>query len=294
MSGKRISLVLGSGGARGLAHIGVIDCLRQRGYEIRYIAGSSMGALVGGIYAAGKLDVYAGWVRQFHRSDVLRLLDWSFSHGAIFKGDRIISAMKDLLGEHNIEDLPIGFTAVATDLTNEREVWLNHGPLFDAIRASMAMPLVFAPVRRQDRLLVDGALMNPVPIAPTLNDDTELTAVVNLNGPAEHLPQLPQAAVVTGHAGKNYRAAITAFIDSLLPNHREDGHPEPPGALDLLVQSIEAMQTQITRFKLAGYSPRVVIEIPRNLCGFFDFHLAGELMEFGRRRAEEVLDRAGL
>lgn len=291
MAGKRISLVLGSGGARGLAHIGVIRCLEERGYDIRCIAGSSMGALVGGIYAAGRLDTYAEWVQQLERGDVLRLLDWSFSRASLFKGERIIGVLEDLIGSRNIEDLPIRFTAVAADLMNEREVWLKHGPLFDAIRASIAIPAVFAPVEHDGRLLVDGSLVNPVPIAPTLNDDTELTVAVLLNGP-------PDDSIADGAAepvrveppSGGYRAAIGRFLESIFESDPDPAPEREPTALDLIMRSMDAMQAQIGRLKLAAYSPDVIIEIPRNACGFFDFHRAREMIACGRRRAAVGLD----
>ena len=151
---KTVSLVLGSGGARGLAHIGVIKWLRAHGYEIKSIAGTSIGALVGGIYAAGRLDVYADWVQALDKRDVLRLLDISFQPAGLIKGDRIINVMRELIGEFEIEALPISYTAVATDLDTGREVWLSSGLLFDAIRASIAIPTVFTPHIIQDRTLV--------------------------------------------------------------------------------------------------------------------------------------------
>ena len=146
MTGKTVSLVLGSGGARGLAHIGIIQWLEERGYEIESIAGSSMGALVGGIHAIGELDAYTHWVKALRQIDVLRLLDFSFQKSGLIKGDRVISVLKELTGDRNIEELPISFTAVATNVNDQREVWLNHGSLFDAIRASIAIPTIFTPV----------------------------------------------------------------------------------------------------------------------------------------------------
>ena len=131
MSNKtKISLVLGSGAARGLAHIGVIRCLEERGYEIRYISGSSMGAVIGGIYAAGELDVYTEWVSALKRRNVIRLLGISFSKKSIFRGEKIINVLNEMIGDRNIEDLPIGYTAVATDIIEQREVWLTQGSLF--------------------------------------------------------------------------------------------------------------------------------------------------------------------
>jgi len=292
MERKRVSLVLGSGGARGLAHIGVIECLEARGYDIRYISGASMGALVGGIYAAGKLNVYRDWVCELDRSDVVRLLDWSFSRSSIFKGDRIVDVMRDLIGDCDIKDLSIGFTAVATDLATGREVWLNEGSLFAAIRASIAIPAVFAPVEREGRILADGGLVNPVPIAPTLNDDTDLTIAVNLSGPAEQMSREPPRP--SEKQGESiYRAAINRFIDSLfLAASRDHDIHEIPSAMEVMARSLDTMQAQIARFRTAAYNPHVVINIPRNICTLFEFHRARELIEFGRERAGEALDRA--
>src|SRR5256885_1543479 len=185
-----VSLVLGSGGARGLAHIGVIQWLTENGYEICSIAGSSIGALVGGIYAAGKLQVYGEWVLALERIQVVRLLDPAFRRTGLFKGERIMGVLRALTGDFAIEELPISFTAVATDLASGEEVWLREGKLYDAIRASIATPLIFTPFEYRGRKLLDGSLVNPVPIAPTLNDTTELTVAVHLGGPIEFRPSV--------------------------------------------------------------------------------------------------------
>ena len=183
MSGKdtTVSLVLGSGGARGHAHIGVIRAIEERGLKILNIAGTSMGSVIGGIYAADELDTYAEWACRLSRRDVVRLLDFSFTWTSIFKGERIFDVLKELIGDSRIEELDRGFTAVATDIAEQREVWINKGSLFQAIRASSAVPGVFSPVELEGRTLVDGGLVNPIPIAPTLNDSTDLTIAVNLN-----------------------------------------------------------------------------------------------------------------
>ena len=297
MTGKdqRVSLVLGSGGARGLAHIGAIRCLEERGCNIRYVAGSSMGALIGGIYAAGKLETYETWVKELHASDVLRLLDWSFSRGALFKGERIIEVLRNMIGDCNIEDLGIGYTAVATDLNSEREIWFTRGPLFDAIRASIAVPMVFAPVEQGRQLLVDGGLTNPLPIAPTLNNNTDLTVAVDLNGRREHLaPEQNQDSAPDDAESAGYRERIARFLDTLLPDMSQAGLSEAPGAFDLMMRSLDTVQGTITRYKLAGYDANVVVRIPRNLCGFFDFQRARELIRFGYRRTAETLAKQGL
>lgn len=295
MSGQRISLVLGSGGARGLTHIGVIRCLTEHGYEISYISGCSIGALVGGIYAAGELDAYADWVCALQRRDVVRLLDWSFSRGAVFRGERIIEVLEDMVGDRSIEDLSIGFTAVATEINDKREVWLNHGSLFQAIRASIAMPLIFAPVEYRDMVLVDGGLINPVPIAPTLNNHTAWTFAVDLNGHAEQLESMEQKeAGDEDDDQSDLRARIAGFIDDLIPK-TEASDDEHPSAIDLALRSIDTMQTTISRMKLAAYSPKMIIQVPRNICTFLEFDRAAELIEFGYRRTEQALkDAPGL
>lgn len=260
MSGspKTVSLVLGSGGARGHAHIGVIKALEDDGFKVRTIAGTSMGAIIGGIYAADKLQDYAEWAYNLTRRDVVGLLDLSFSLKSIFKGERFFDELKKQMGEHRIEDLRKQFTAVATSLETQREVWLNEGSLFDSIRASAAVPGIFSPVTIGGQTLVDGALINPIPIAPTLNDPTDLTVAVSLAG------------------------APSADIEGA----EED--EEPDGA-DLLVRSFDIMQGLITRFKLAAYAPDRIIEIPRDACTFFEFHRAEEMAELGYERAHGVL-----
>ncbi len=287
---KRISLVLGSGGARGLAHIGVIRCLEEQGYEIGYISGSSIGALIGGIYAAGKLDTYADWVCELQRLDVVRLLDWSFQRGAILSGDRIISVLEDLIGDYEIEDLPIGFTAVATEIRHQREIWLNRGSLFDAIRASIAMPLVFAPVKRGDMILVDGGVVNPVPIAPTLNDHSAWTFAVDLNARAERVPLSEEAPIKPNESKSGIKEAIAKFVNSI---GSKEATPEDdyPGPVELALNSMDTMHTIIAQMKLSAYAPRLIIRIPRNLCSIFEFHRARELIDFGYSRTQAALEQ---
>ncbi len=287
---QTVSLVLGSGGARGLAHIGVIDWLTENGYEIRSIAGSSMGAMIGGIYAAGKLDVYTRWVLALQRLDVIRLLDLSFGSTGLFKGERVIDVLKELIGDRNIEDLPVPFTAVATDIQNGKEVWLSRGPLFDAIRASIAIPTIFTPHTIEGRQLVDGGLVNPIPIAPTLRDRTDLTVVVNASAPpaGEHATPLSREAPDDEATGI-YHQRIVKFIAEL--THRRKVKKEEMGLFDILSRSMDTMQDLIARFQLAAYSPDVVIEIPRDVCSVYEMYRARELIELGRARAKTMLGR---
>ena len=318
-----ISLVLGSGGARGYAHIGVIEELLAQGFRIESIAGSSMGALVGGVYAAGKLDQYRAWVGSMQKYDVWRMLDWTMSGGGFIKGDRIIGALRDLVGETSIEDLSIPYTAVAVDIDTQREVWLSLGSLFDAIRASIATPTIFRPYRYRGRMLVDGGLLNPVPVSATLRDLTDCTIAVDVNALAEPLESeaTAQAASllatdraalsaleqndrgVAGQASPEvlepqdatasdpYRKKVGKLVDSLLekPGHRADVHES--GLVELFVRSLETVQATITRLKLAAQPPDLLITIPRNACAFYEFHRAEELIEIGRRRTREALSR---
>jgi NTE family protein len=282
-----VSLVLGSGGARGLAHIGVIQWLSENGYRIESIAGSSIGALVGGIYAADKLAIYAEWVLALERMHVLRLLDPTIGRPGLFKGERIMSVLRELIGDCAIEDLPIAFTAVATDLNSREEVWLRDGRLFDAIRASIATPLVFTPFRHGSRTLLDGALVNPVPIAPTLDDDTDLTVVVDLSGPAESRASPPTTASLIDD--NSYRKRIARFIDGLQPV-RLAAEPRH-GLIDVAYGAMQAMQDTISQLRLSAYAPDIKVEIPRDACGFFEFWRAEEVIALGRERAAQAFAR---
>jgi NTE family protein len=288
-SSTTVSLVLGSGGARGLAHIGAIQWLTENGYDIRSIAGSSMGALVGGIYAAGKLSVYAEWVLALERMQVLRLLDPAFGRAGLFKGERIMAVLRELIGDFDIQHLPLAYTAVATDLVSGEEVWLREGKLFDAIRASIAAPLIFTPFDYCDRKLLDGALVNPVPIAPTLDDTTDLTVAVDLSGPAEARPLAPASAPIPD--GNAYRQRIRAFVESLRPS--KPATAPTRGIVDIAFASMEAMQNTIARLRLAAYSPDVTVEIPRNACGFHEFWRAEELITLGRERTAQAFAATG-
>lgn len=290
---ESISLVLGSGGARGHAHIGVIRALEERKLSIRSISGTSMGAVIGGIYAAGELDTYNKWAMKLRKGDVVKLLDFSFTWTSIFKGERIIAVLKELIGDRQIEDLPIAFTAVATAIEEQREVWLNSGSLFDAIKASTAVPGVFTPVEIGGRRLVDGGIVNPIPIAPTLNDATDLTIAVNLSGTADHVAPEPESAdEESSRDDDGYRAAIGRFIGGLMES--DDDVKKPPDAVDLLTQSIDVMQGSIARLKLAAYAPDIVIDVPRDACSFFEFHRASEMADLGYRITIEALENAKL
>lgn len=287
---KTVSLVLGSGGARGLAHIGVIHWLEENGYQIKSISGCSMGALIGGIHAAGKLDDFENWVRAITRLDVVTLLDISWKKSGLVKGDKIINTLTELVGNVHIEDLPIAFTAVAADIANEKEVWINSGDLFDAIRASISLPLFFTPFRYRGVDLIDGGVLNPVPIAPTFGDETDITIAVNLGGKADLKESETQENTPTTEKESSFSGKISKFVDSFTESAMRHSSADWD-AYDIANQAFDAMQSTIARQKLAAYPADYFIEIARNACGTLEFDRASELIDLGYQKTRESLER---
>ncbi len=292
-----VSLVLGSGGARGLAHIGVIKWLVENDYQIKSISGSSIGALIGGIYASGHLDKYEKWVRGINKMDIISLLDIAWRSDGLVRGDKIINTLVELLGDQLIEDLPLSFTAVASDIKNEKEVWINSGSLFEAIRASISMPLFFTPVKRNGGVLIDGGVLNPMPIAPTFGDQTDLIIAVGLGGckekrvvkTASKQPEKP-SALQQDHIHKKIMGFINRFRNG--QKIKEVKTPEKAldwGALDIVNQALDAMQSTITRQKLAAYPADYIIEIARNSCTILEFDRAQEMIALGYQKAQLAL-----
>ena len=303
---KTISLVLGSGGARGLAHIGVIRVLQRHGWKIGSIAGSSIGALIGGFYAAGKLEDYAEWVQALTELNVLRYLDIAWGGAGMLKGQMLMQTLQDFVGRHRIEDLPIPLTIVATDVLGRREVWLQRGDLFDAIRASIAVPTIFTPHVVNDRPLLDGGILNPVPIAPTLQDPTDAVIAVSLSGVPKTIGggnRLRTSARSAEGSRHRYQKKIEAFIDQLqarlgLEDDDESGQPredqQPRLSLtDAALLSLDAMQASIARCMLAAYPPDLLIEVPINTCGAHEFYRAREVIAAGEFWAEGAIERFG-
>lgn len=284
---KTVSLVLGSGGARGLAHIGVIHWLEENGYEIKSISGCSMGSLIGGVYAAGKLDEFEKWVRALTKLDILTLLDISWSRSGLVQGDKVIDTLVKLVGDQTIEDLPISFTAVATDISSEKEVWLNSGSLFDAIRASISLPLLFTPYDYKGKNLIDGGVLNPVPIAPTFSDDTQMTIAVNLGGPLENIQISKDKHEPPTKDVESFHEKISYYIDDLKQNFQREIEEIDLGVFDISNQAFDAMQSTIARQKLAAYPPDHEIAIARNACGTLEFDRADEMIELGYKKAKE-------
>jgi NTE family protein len=277
----RIALALGSGGARGYAHIGVIEELEKRGYEIVAVSGTSIGAMVGGVYAAGELEAFTKWVRKLSQGEVFRLMDPSLSAPGALKAEKVMKRVRLILGGARIEELKIPYTAVATDLLASKEVWFQEGPVDAAIRASIAIPSIISCVTINGRLLADGGLLNPVPIAPLASIEADAVFAVSLSGP-----------------GKNYVAGhpLVMSADKTPYKERTDTQMRPKiprgvSTFDVINRSIENMQDLITRYRVAGYPPDLMIEVPVDSIGMLDFHRADSQIELGRKLAVEALDR---
>lgn len=241
-----------------------------------------MGALVGGIYAMGKLDEYESWVRGLSQSDIFSLLDWNFSGGGLVKGQALIKKLSDLLGEKDIEELDIDFTAVAVNLNRSTEVWISEGKLFDAIRASIAIPGIFTPHQYRGMTLVDGGLLNPVPLAPSLKTISDLTVMVDVN--AEETNHYREKDLEISENGR------PAIIKSLGRLFNKTGKAETQSMIEIMSKAFEITQNALTRHHLSLYKADIMINIPHTICMFHEFHRAGEIIEIGRKKARKVLE----
>jgi NTE family protein len=309
----RIALALGSGGARGYAHIGVIDELHDRGYQIVGVAGSSMGALVGGLQAAGRLDDFADWAKSLTQRAILRLLDPSITAAGVLRAEKILDAVRDILGSATIEELSIPYTAVATDLLAGKSVWLQRGPVDEAIRASIAIPGVIAPHVVDGRLLADGGILDPLPMAPIAAVNADLTIAVSLAGSeavGDHEPEPRPTTEWLNHMLSSTsalldrptaRAVLNRFgvgdPDSDSDNQDEsedqpDHEPDMPklGGFEVMNRTIDIAQAALARHTLAAYPPNLLIEVPRSACRGLEFHRAAEVIDVGRALAARALD----
>jgi NTE family protein len=323
MAGPRVALALGSGGARGYAHIGVINELRERGYDIVGVSGSSMGALVGGLQAAGKLDELAEWAKSLTQRAVLRLLDPSITSAGVLRAEKILDAVRDILGEVTIEELPIPYTAVSTDLIAGKSVWLQRGPVDAAIRASIAIPGVIAPHVLDGRLLADGGILDPLPMAPIAAVNADLTIAVSLAGseaggrdaPTDieprattewlnHLLRSTSALLDTNAARAVLdtpaaRTVLSRFgtspetdgesDDELIDSSKTTAVPKL-GSFEVMNRTIDIAQAALARHTLAAYPPDVLIEVPRSACRSLEFHRAAEVIDVGHELAAVALD----
>lgn len=264
----RVALALGSGGARGYAHVGVIDELIDRGHEIVAVSGASMGALVGGMYAAGGLTQFAEWARSLRARDVWRLVDPQWRSPGAIAIDKVLGQCREFVGDVAIADLDIPYTAVATDLIGRREIWFRDGPLFSAIRASIAIPGLITPSIVNGRILVDGGLLNPIPVEPLASTPADLRIAVSLQG--ERALRGPREDVEAG--------------GELTPDLKVS---------DVTSLAMDAVQGMIARYRTAGFPPDVLVTVPYGAARTVDFHRAAELIELGRQLTAAALDEQG-
>ncbi|MGX9670768.1 patatin-like phospholipase family protein [Mycobacterium sp. HM-7] len=320
----RVALVLGSGGARGYAHIGVIDALRERGFDVVGISGSSMGALVGALQAADKLDEFTSWASALTQSAVLRLLDPSLTAAGVLRAEKILATVREIIGPRTIESLPIPFTAVSTDLIAGKSVWLQRGPIDAAIRASIAIPGVIAPYLLDGRLLADGGILDPLPMAPLAAVNADVTIAVSLNASDPTRPEespsattellarmrrsttslIDRAAASTLLDGPTARSMLSRFSnavdgfdhvgDSEVEAEAEDAAVPRLGGFEVMNRTIEISQAALMRHTLAAYPPDLLIEVPRTVCRSLEFYRADEVIDIGHELACAALDSLDL
>jgi NTE family protein len=295
----RIGIALGGGSARGWAHIGVLRALEDAGIVPDIVCGTSIGALVGAAYVDGDLDQLEDWVRSLKLQTVVSFLDFSLGSGLI-KGEKLITFFRSHFVDRDIRELARPFGAVATDLQRGREIWLREGRVSDAVRASIALPGLFTPVQRDGSWLVDGGLVNPVPVSLCRAMGADRVIAVDLNADllGRHLkPQPVQGSRQTAASESETLAdTVVARIQTTmaqlgLDQDDEDDGPSPPAMLDVLASSINIMQVLITRSRLAG-EPADVMVTPRLAdLGLMEFHRASLAIEVGRHAVEQAMPR---
>lgn len=284
---KKVSLVLSGGGARGIAHIGVIEVLLEQGYEIVSIAGTSMGSVVGGAYAMGKLSEFKDWMCSLDKMKVFNLVDFTLSRQGMVKGDKVFNRMKDFMPDAKIEDLPIPYCAVAVDIINREEIIFRKGSLYDAIRASVSIPTVLTPVKTPKGLLVDGGVMNNIPINRVEHVPGSMLLAVDVNAaiPLDK-PKISKKQSETNQSV--YQGKLNEFyshLQKINPLH----HEEKMGYFDLMNRTINLMIHHVALLTIKDHAPDLLIEISGEACGIFDFYRASELIELGRHAAQKSL-----
>lgn len=260
---KKVQLVLGSGGARGMAHIGVIEELLKDGYEIESVVGCSMGAVIGGMYCAGHLPVYRDWLLSLTKNNIFKLLDFTLSNVGFLKGERVLGKMHDFTGDQLIESMRIPFVAVATNIVTGEEVYFRDGDLYSAMRASISIPGLFTPVINGDRVLVDGGIVNPLPLNLVVKSKDTLVVAVSLNGRENNVLEI---------------------------NHNPKVSSPKYSVVDLLTNSYELTQDRLVELTINHYKPDLVVDIPRTSCTIYDFHKASQMIDLGRQLYRARMD----
>lgn len=293
--GKRVALALSSGGARGLAHIGVIDQLEARGFEITSLAGSSMGAMVGAMYAAGTLGNYELWVKELTRMEVLSLVDFTLGSNGFVKGEKIFTEMQKLgfIPDINIEDLPKPMVILATDVMNNKEVVFKKGKLDEALRASVSIPTVFTPIQKSDALWVDGGVLNPLPIKHLSRDNADLIIAVDTNAliPFKPLKKEKKLKVENDLDKSTFDQLKDRWYELFEGDEKKKLKKiHNLGYLDLMYRTMQVMMNSIIQTTLKEYPPDILIRLSKDICGVFEFYRAEEIIEIGAEECRKVLD----
>ena len=280
---KNVALALSSGGARGLAHIGAIEELEAQGYHISSIAGCSMGALIGGVYAAGKLNEFREWMKTIDRKKMLGLIDFSLSLNHIVKGTRIIEAIMEFVPDVNIEDLPIPYCAVATDLKAGREVMFRKGSLFKAIRASISLPSFYEPVKRNDMILIDGGIINPLPLNRVKRQAGDILVGVDVSG-HDYKAQWDELQRLTA-IQKHDKSLKSKILDMLIPDNIEfNYYTVLSRASSLMIRQNSILMAKLT-------NPDILVDIQMNRYGTFDFDKSEKLIAIGHQKTSQAIDK---
>jgi NTE family protein len=295
-----IGLALGGGAARGFAHIGIVRTLAAHGIVPNVVVGTSIGAVVGGAYATGHLDTLEEWARSLQPRNIISYLDIRLNGSGLIGGTKLAAELEAAMGKSLIEDLPLKFASVATEVRTGHEIWLTHGPIVDAMRASYALPGIFSPVMIGDRWLVDGALVNPVPVSAARALGAEIVIAANLSSDVfthsttiyAHGPSASaNAAVLPEPEPEPRKRGIGKFFSAERTMKREFfGGGGRPGISSVMVDAFNIMQDRITRARLAGDPPDLLISPRVGQIGWFDFHRADELIAHGARAAERAID----
>ena len=282
MANKSVALVLSGGGARGLAHIGAIESLERHGYEITSVAGCSMGALIGGMFAAGKLPEVKDWMFALDRRKILSLVDFSFSLSHLVKGVKVIDALKEIVPDVNIEDLPIPYTAVATDWNSGKEIVFDRGSLYEAIRASISIPLFFNPVKLEDMLLVDGGLVNSLPLNRVVRHPGDLLFGVDVSAHDFRKELMMKQDEVKQRLEKSIPEAIMNRIVKQVSGINVN-------YVTLLLRTIAIMIAQNTQYQIQLTHPDLVIKVLTKGYDTFDFDQAEAISRLGKDKTDEEL-----
>ncbi len=288
---RKAALVLSSGGARGFAHIGAIRVLLDHGFEITSVAGTSMGALVGGIFATGRLNVYTQWLSTLDKKTMLSLVDFTISADGIIKGHKVLEEMQELIPDVNIEDLPIPYAAVATDIHNRQERVFNKGSLYDAIRASISIPGVFTPVKSDGMVLVDGGVVNPLPLNRVKRQPGDLLIAIDVNGPS--VLRSKTESLDKPHKN-NHELKLLEMMRLGQINLLNRQKKEQYTYYQLLTQSARLMLQRITDLTLQLYPPDLVVRIPMNAFGTYHFFKYNEIIAAGEKATLKALKKAGI